>query len=66
MLCRIFGWLVLLARADRTKDLEILLLRHEVAVLRRRNPVGAVNDVTGSDLGDRCPCRTPRGPQPSV
>jgi putative transposase len=38
MLCRIFGWLVLLARADRTKDLEILLLRHEVAVLRRRNP----------------------------
>jgi putative transposase len=38
MLCRIFGWLVLLARADRTKNLEILLLRHEVAVLRRRNP----------------------------
>ena len=27
-----------LARSDATKDLEILVLRHEVAVLRRHNP----------------------------
>ena len=33
---RVFGWLALLARSDRTKDAEILLLRHQVAVLQRR------------------------------
>src|ERR1017187_3956577 len=33
---RLFGWLALLARSDTSKDVEILILRHEVAVLRRR------------------------------
>src|ERR1700747_2992370 len=32
---RVFGWLALLARSDRAKDAEILLLRHQVAVLQR-------------------------------
>jgi putative transposase len=31
---RLFGWLVLLARSDAAKDTEILVLRHEVVVLR--------------------------------
>jgi putative transposase len=33
---RVFGWLALLAHSDRVKDAEILILRHQVAVLRRQ------------------------------
>ncbi len=32
----LFGWLALLARSATSKDVEILVLRHEVAVLRRQ------------------------------
>jgi putative transposase len=33
---RLIGWFVLLARIEASKDLEILVLRHEVCVLRRQ------------------------------
>jgi len=33
---RVFGWIALLARSDRAKDAEILILRHQVTVLQRQ------------------------------
>ncbi len=47
LMIRLFGWVALLARSDTSKDVEILVLRHEIAVLRRQ--------VTGSepDWADR-------------
>lgn len=35
-LIRVFGWLVLLGRSQASKDVEIMVLRHEVAVLKRQ------------------------------
>jgi putative transposase len=35
IMIRVFGWLVLLGRSEASKDAEIMMLRHEVAVLRR-------------------------------
>jgi putative transposase len=34
-LLRVFGWMALLARSDLAKDTEILVLRHQIAVLQR-------------------------------
>jgi putative transposase len=35
---QLLSWLTLLPRASSSKDIELLVLRHEVAVLRRTNP----------------------------
>jgi hypothetical protein len=36
LISRLVGWLMLLARSDAAKNTEILVLRHEVAMLRRQ------------------------------
>jgi putative transposase len=36
LMVRLFGWVVFLTRSDASKNVVILVLRHEVAVLRRQ------------------------------
>ena len=38
MFVRLTGWMALLARSAASKDAELLVLRQEIAVLRRQNP----------------------------
>src|SRR5436305_969062 len=38
MFSKLVGWMVLRARSDTTNEIEILVLRHQLAVLRRRTP----------------------------
>jgi putative transposase len=44
-LCRLFQLVVLLCRSERSKELEILLLRHELAILRRQPRRASVRPV---------------------
>ena len=38
MFSKLLGWIVLRARSDTSKEIEILVLRHQLAVLQRRTP----------------------------
>jgi putative transposase len=38
MFSKILSWMVLRTRTDTTKEIEILVLRHQLAVLQRRTP----------------------------
>ena len=53
ILIRVTGWMALLARSAASKDAELLMLRQEVAVLRRQNP------KPGMDWADRGGARRP-------
>src|SRR4051794_26783341 len=63
------GWIVLRPRADAPKDIEILVLRHQLAVLQRRTPrrraptahATPANNVDGP-RPTRCPHPTAPGP----
>jgi putative transposase len=57
IMVRVSGWLVLLGRSQASKDAEIIVLRHEVMVLRRQVA------RPRPDWADR---RDPGGPGPAA
>ncbi len=60
VMIRVLGWLVLVCRGDASMDAEILVLRHEVAVLRRQVGRPSWNGRTGRFL-PRLPGCSPPG-----
>jgi hypothetical protein len=60
MLTRVLSWLALLAHTEATKDAEILLLRHEIAVLRRHTPRPRLTWVDRALLSASAGCYHPR------
>jgi putative transposase len=57
---RLCGWLVLLTRPSATKDAELWVLRHEVAVLRRANPKPRLDCADRAVLAALIPLRPAR------
>ena len=59
--CQVLGWLALLARRSATKNAELLMLRHEVAVLRRqvaRPPIDWADRAVLAGFRGCCPARS--------
>ena len=65
IMIRVFGWLLLLGRGHASKNAEIMVLRHEVTVLRRQvaqpKPDWADRAVLAALPGCCQPCRAPTG-----
>jgi putative transposase len=62
LMVRLLGWLALLARSETSKGTEILMLRHEVAVLRRqvaRPAPGWADRAVMAALARLLPCGAP-------
>lgn len=61
---RLTGWMALLARSAASKDAELLVLRQEVAVLRRQNPKPKMDWPRRRAEVRRAECRRCQLPRP--
>ena len=67
----VLSWLALLAKSSASKNVEILVLRHEVAVLRRKNPKPRIDWIDRAMLPrtrsskHHCPHRAESGATPA-
>ena len=67
----VLSWLALLAKSSASKNVEILALRHEVAVLRRKNPKPRIDWIDRAMLArtrsskHHCPHRAESGATPA-
>jgi hypothetical protein len=63
---RVFGWIVVLARSEASKDVKILVLRHQLAVLRRQVSTPRPTWADQAILSRAGAASTPDPPTPSV
>ncbi len=67
----VLSWLALLAKSSASKNVEILVLRHGVAVLRRKNPKPRIDWIDRATLArtrsskHHCPHRAESGATPA-
>ena len=55
MFSKLLGWIVLRTRSDTTKEIEILVLRHQLAVLQRRTPRPRMSWTDRALIACACP-----------
>jgi hypothetical protein len=63
---RVFGWLALPACSDRAEDTEILILRHQVAVLQRQVKTPRLSWAGRAVLAALGPVAAPRPARPDT
>jgi putative transposase len=55
MFAKLLSWMVLRTRSDAAKEIEILVLRHQLAVLKRRRPQPRISWTDRAVIACGCP-----------
>ena len=55
MFAKLLSWAVLHARSENAKEVEILVLRHQLAVLQRRTPRPRISRIDRAVIACGCP-----------